>query len=346
MYFKISKVKENFKGLTKEDFKKILVISIVVALFVALVTGGYVYAKKDITVTVDGRVIPVETFSFTVRSALDKAGIEIESADVIEPSLDARLTEGTNIKITRALPVIVHVDGQVKEVKIANPTVESVLAELEITLGDMDKVQSNLLEGEDPLYVKITRVTQKVETREVPVDYTVKLIPADNMLRGERKVIQKGRQGLKKETYRVTYEDGNKVEEEVLKSEVIRKPVEETALFGTKKRWEPADRYKPGSPEFTPVKELEVEATAYTHTGNTTFTGIWPYVGIVAVDPKVIPLGTKMYVEGYGFAEAQDTGGAIKGEKIDVFMDTREEALKWGRKKVKVYILETLNKGK
>jgi len=85
---------------------------------------------------------------------------------------------------------------------------------------------------------------------------------------------------------------------------------------------------------------MNMEATAYTHTGNATFTGIMPYVGIVAVDPKVIPLGTQLYVDGYGFAKAADIGSAIKGEKIDLFMDTREQALKFGRRTVKVYILE------
>ncbi|MGF7185227.1 3D (Asp-Asp-Asp) domain-containing protein [Desulfitispora alkaliphila] len=83
-----------------------------------------------------------------------------------------------------------------------------------------------------------------------------------------------------------------------------------------------------------------MEATAYTHTGNPTATGIYPYVGVVAVDPNVIPLGSKLYIEGYGFGLAADTGGAIKGDIVDVFMDTREEALQWGRRNVNVYLME------
>lgn len=70
-----------------------------------------------------------------------------------------------------------------------------------------------------------------------------------------------------------------------------------------------------------------------------TYTGIRPYRGIVAVDPRIIPLHTKMYVEGYGYAQAEDIGGAIKGRRIDVFIPSLHEARKWGRKKVKVYIL-------
>lgn len=69
-----------------------------------------------------------------------------------------------------------------------------------------------------------------------------------------------------------------------------------------------------------------------------TATGMKPQRGVVAVDPKVIPLGTKLYVEGYGNAISGDTGGAIKGNKIDVFLPDRDSCMKWGRRKVKVYL--------
>lgn len=85
-------------------------------------------------------------------------------------------------------------------------------------------------------------------------------------------------------------------------------------------------------------KMLRVEATAYTHTGDRTASGVWPYVGGVAVDPKVIPLGSKLYVEGYGPARAVDTGGDIKGSRIDVFFDTEDECKQYGRKAVAVWI--------
>jgi len=87
-----------------------------------------------------------------------------------------------------------------------------------------------------------------------------------------------------------------------------------------------------------PEKILILEATAYTHTGNTTYTGVYPQVGTIAVDPRFIPLGSKMWVEGYGFGVAQDTGGLIKGGIIDVFMETEAECLRWGRRRVKVYL--------
>lgn len=93
------------------------------------------------------------------------------------------------------------------------------------------------------------------------------------------------------------------------------------------------------------VKEnFKVEATAYTHTGDRTASGLEARVGLIAVDPNVIPLGTMLYVDGYGYAVAADTGGAIKGKMVDVFFDTWNECMEWGRRSVDVYILSS-NKG-
>ncbi len=99
--------------------------------------------------------------------------------------------------------------------------------------------------------------------------------------------------------------------------------------------------------EVEETKEIEpsptvliMTATAYTHTGNATATGVMPKVGMIAVDPNVIPLGAKVHVKGYGYATATDTGGAIKGNVIDLFMDTRSECINWGRRTVEVTILE------
>lgn len=95
-------------------------------------------------------------------------------------------------------------------------------------------------------------------------------------------------------------------------------------------------------------KEFFVEATAYTANCNgcsgKTATGFDlrsnPNAKIIAVDPNVIPLGAKVWVEGYGYAIAADTGGNINGHKIDVFFPSKSEAYSWGRKKVKIKILK------
>ena len=96
----------------------------------------------------------------------------------------------------------------------------------------------------------------------------------------------------------------------------------------------------PGQVLTVPVEPMIMEATAYTWTGNRTATGTWPSRGTVAVDPGVIPLGTELHIEGYGAAVAADTGGAIQGQKIDLYMDSEHECLQWGRRQVEVRVLE------
>lgn len=88
------------------------------------------------------------------------------------------------------------------------------------------------------------------------------------------------------------------------------------------------------------VRSMNIETTAYTHTGNPTASGVMPKRGMVAVDPSIIPMGTKMYIEGYGYAVAEDTGGLIQGNILDLFMDTEQECVEWGRKTVKIYIIK------
>ena len=85
--------------------------------------------------------------------------------------------------------------------------------------------------------------------------------------------------------------------------------------------------------------EATFEITAYTHTGNTCATGIWPKEGIVAVDPAIVPFWTKLHIPGYGHAVAVDTGRDIKGYRLDVFFDSYDEAINYGRqfKKVRIY---------
>ena len=82
------------------------------------------------------------------------------------------------------------------------------------------------------------------------------------------------------------------------------------------------------------------EATAYCYTGNRTATGTWPSRGTIAVDPTIIPLGTRLYVEGYGEGIAEDTGGAIQGHRIDLYMESEDECWDWGRRTVEVRIVE------
>lgn len=94
-----------------------------------------------------------------------------------------------------------------------------------------------------------------------------------------------------------------------------------------------------GGTTYSVVSSFTSRCTAYTHTGNQTYTGTWPKVGTLAVDPSVIPLGSLIYVDGYGLGRAEDTGYGINGTNIDLFMETYNQCINWGMQQRKVYIL-------
>lgn len=125
---------------------------------------------------------------------------------------------------------------------------------------------------------------------------------------------------------------------------------EEAEVFATEPIYQeaPADMggifVAPDGKEYKYSYYVDVTATAYTHTGNPTYMGTVAEVGVVAVDPKNIALGSEVYVIGsygdYGVCRAEDIGGGIKGARIDVFLDTEEECVSFGRRKMRAYVLE------
>ncbi len=174
----------------------------------------------------------------------------------------------------------------------------------------------------------------EVKTTETP--YTVKYVFNRDLAPGRVKKVTDGVTGKKIVTITKVLENGKVVD--------TRESVEEVekvdAVFHMGRQgFRFTDR---GS--FTRTKTMTVTSTAYLPTDGSgtgrTATGRKAEYGIVAVDPKVIPLGTLLFVEGYGFALAADTGGAIKGNKIDVCMHSRKDCMNWGRRKVQIHIFQ------
>ncbi|MEW6662708.1 MAG: G5 domain-containing protein [Bacillota bacterium] len=278
---------------------------------------------------------PVRASYGTVEQFLRQQGLEIGPKDVVEPGLDLPIAKGMEISVLRAFSVKVAADGVVWELTTTPVPVKEALAELGIQVGANDRVVPSLDELLHPgAQVVVTRVTTKelFENKEIP--FRVERRDDPSLEKGIRKVVQEGKKGQERVTIQLTYEDGKEVKREVVNREVVKKPQNQLIAMGTITS---ASRV---GQRFSFKEVRTMEATAYTHTGNKTFTGVYPQVGMVAVDPKVIPLGQRLYVEGYGFAVARDVGSAIKGDRIDVFMETKQEALRWGRKTVKVYVLE------
>ena len=146
-----------------------------------------------------------------------------------------------------------------------------------------------------------------------------------------------GAEGEIRRTYRIEEIDGKTVKK--LIAEDRTEPIPIVFLMGK-------SGYQPSRGAFTRTKVVDMNATAYPPfpfrgSRGRTANGMTARYGLVAVDPRVIPLGTHLFVEGYGFALAADTGGAIKGNRIDLCYGTNQQANAFGRKKVRVHILKT-----
>jgi len=171
----------------------------------------------------------------------------------------------------------------------------------------------------------------KTEVTEIPYEVQYRFDRALGPGRMEK--VQFGVKGYVKKTIEYTERNGKLVEPKVLDKEVVASV---PAVFAIGQAgWETTR----GS--YERVKVLTMKSTGYTRFENTNRTalGLPAKFGVVAVDRRVIKLGTRLYVEGYGYAIAGDTGGAIKGNRIDLCFDEYNQAIRWGRRTVRVHIL-------
>lgn len=245
-------------------------------------------------------------------------------------------------------------NGVVKTYKTSCKTVKELLSDLKIKVDDDDIVIPNLdTELKSEGKISIIKVDVKVIEKEVEAPFKTIKKKNKELTHKQSRILVQGVNGKNKVKCKEYYAGDKLIKEEVIHVETIVKPIDQVFEEGTK------DVFTNDRGDFTARKAIKMVATAYEagprSTGKRpgdkgygiTASGARAKRGTVAVDPRVIPLGTKLYVKSltpgvpdYGFAIAQDTGGAIKGNKIDLFMDTVWECLQFGRRPVMVYILQ------
>ncbi len=184
---------------------------------------------------------------------------------------------------------------------------------------------------------------QTVAQRE-PVPYPTVRKTTPDLREGATKTVRSGVNGERLAQYRVTYKNDVEVSRELVSAEVVRKPIPEVIYTGSGNAAEARGR-RASRGYFSGRRVLTMVATGYdpspASNGGTsrTSTGLRVGHGVVAVDPKFIPLGTKLFIEGYGYAVAADVGGAIRGNRIDLGHDNARNARNVGRRLVRVHIL-------
>lgn len=326
----------------------------VIALAACLVLAVGLMGRKQVTIMDENRVVVVSTISGNMEKALKAAHIEVGSSDKVEPGLDTKLADGMEIRIIRADEHAIRVDGQVLTYASTLGTVEDIVYEAGIELAVEDIVypgRETKVSG--PASIEIIRVTEEVMTDTVDMPYGTVIEVTSELEAGESKLIQEGVDGKKEVKYRIVYEDGVEIRREILEESVLIEPIAEQFKRGRENLYV-TSRGRP----LRYQKVYIMRATAYDLSFEScgkypdhpeygiTFSGTQARPGVVAVDPRVVKLGSRLYIESmdrtadYGFAKAEDTGSAIKGNRVDLFIENRKQALRYGVRTVKVYVLE------
>jgi uncharacterized protein YabE (DUF348 family) len=328
-------IRMHFQRLLQGHWLHLLIIAVLVT---SLVATGFVSAQRKVTIIADDATYEIKAKNSYVHECLAQAGISTEQNDVVNVGVNEKVKNGMIIEVYRGGPVRITADGKSIETTMAKATVGDAIQAAGIVLREQDKTVPGIATRFKPgMDIRVIRVVEKTETRQVPVIYSVERRADDTLEKGVTRVVQEGQDGEKSQTLKVRYEDGQEVSASVLTETIVTPPHQEIILVGTR------DMVQTSRGAFGFIRVMTMEATAYLPTDGSpeglTATGVPARHGIVAVDPRVIPLGTRVYVKGYGLALAADTGGAIKGDKIDLCIENADEAWAFGRRPVKVYIL-------
>lgn len=296
-----------------------------------------VTTSVPVHLSVDGQIFNTRTAKETVGEALSELSaryaLEIKDVDEVNVERSDSVTDDMDIKVLRSIPIQVSADGNKYDTYLAPRTVADALKKLGITLGTMDKVSlalDHMLEPNDQL--SVVRVVYKVETVKSEIPFQTVAQPADYPVGLPDRIVSRGSNGLQEQKVRLRLEDGKEVDRVVIGQQLVTPPTNQIVARGAQ------TSISRGGSTISFKRAFVMRATAYCIPGGITATGASVRRGIVAVDPRVIPLGEKVYVEGYGSASALDTGGAIKGNRIDLYMNSQKEAMSWGVRNVTVYV--------
>ncbi len=300
-----------------------------------------IYRAVNITVLADGAVYNLFVAAPSALEAAKKI-TDVSVNDTVLPSPKALLTEGMEIEVRRAKSIEFTLYGQSVDIVTSEETVGEFLEARGIVPGENDVVtpglETSVREG---MKLDITCREVVTEVRNAEIPYEAKTKTNASLEPGTSRVVQAGVKGNKEQTVEVVYENGVEVKSTILSETVTREAVDEITEVSSKKEG------------FSYSRVITCTATAYDASpacngkwAGMTATGLPLEHGMVAVDPRVIPLRSRLYIEAvdgswtYGYAVAGDTGGAIKGNKVDLFMASYSDCMQFGRRQCRVYILD------
>lgn len=339
---------------------RVIAVMLPVILLTVLLSQS-VLALNTYVISDGNRVAIHTTFATDPAEVISEAGFDLNPEDIFTTQTGSGMSE---ITIQRLQTVTINIGQTPVQMQTHGETVESLLGRAGITLTDDHAVSAPLsAKTYDGMRISVSLTEYVVEVYEIEVPYETLYCYAPNLPEGQQVVLTKGVNGIADRTANVLYIDGTEISRTPLNDTVTTEPVTEVIAIGSKTG--SADMPQVGGEGkpiigdgviITPDGEILTygnsgvfTATAYHNTdpGCTIYTyiGTLCRVGAIAVDPKVIPLGTKMYIVSndgkyiYGEAVAEDTGSSIKGNRIDLYFDTVPECIIFGIRDCTVYFL-------
>jgi len=271
----------------------------------------------------------IQTPAHTVGEALNEANVQLYLADRITPTLATAIEPGLTITVEQSVPINIDVDGRTLRTRTLRNQVGEVLNDLGVALVGEDYTQPALdAPVQQDSTVKVVRVREEVLVEQETIPYETVKIP-DSEMELDTSTVTEGESGIQQKRTVIRYEDGQEVARNTDPDFVVLKsPVNKEHRYGTNIVLRTLDTPE-GPLEYW--RKVRTYATSYSAaTSGTPKTAKWYGVtatglpmrkGIVAVDPSVISLGTKLYVAGYGVGLAADTGGGVRGKWVDLGYD-------------------------
>jgi uncharacterized protein YabE (DUF348 family)/3D (Asp-Asp-Asp) domain-containing protein len=303
---------------------------------------------KHVTFVRNGLAERIQTRAATVDDLLAEAGIVRASEDAISSDPATSLTDGATVVYRAALPVTLVVDGVARDIRTPAATVRELLASQAVGVTAHDRVspmRSAVLTSD--VVVRVTHVTSWTERVRQSFAPPVQHVFAFDIAPGKQRVVDPGMPGTKELTLAYSQPDrAIKAQRTFLAVRIVRAPHARVIAEGIGEYASFAHFARHGIDGTLRLAKsaLTMMATAYTRdcAGCSGYTAIGRLAGhgIVAVDPHVIPLGTRLFIPGYGAAVAGDTGGAIRGNRIDLGFNSRGDARSFGRRPITVYVLK------
>ncbi len=357
-----------------ENLRNISVAAIVlIAITLMILLLISIQARKQVYVVVDGQVKAIETQHAMLRDMLDEQAIVLRPEDKVSMALNSSIKDGDKVLIQRAVEINVTVDGQFKSRFTTQGSVKAAIQELGVSLTEHDKVFPALTSKvTDKLEIKVVRINKQIVDRIEKVPFRVIKTSDPTLLKGNVKVAKDGQPGTIVHHIEKVYQDGKFVSMKRVGTKVQSNRQDKVVAVGTKVEapkkviLASSEVIKKDTSKKSSVKRVSqnnnsvskagvdfkykkvlknVSMTAYSSQepgiGTRTASGTRVTEGrTIAVDRNVIPIGWWVYIEGIGFRRAEDTGGAIKGNKIDVYYDSLQHARNFGRKSGKtVYVI-------